>query len=318
LSRRGARLGRRAWLVPLLVALAALSLPALAEAAEPGSIAGTVTAQKTGAAVQGVIVCADSTEGGAQICGKTDAFGRYLLEGLPAGSYVMAYLTFETGQNLEPSFRTEDFVTVPAGGAVTGVDAALEPGAAIEGTVSLATGGAPLADVEVCLVGAFWPGVKPLLLLGCTVSAGDGGYRFIGLSVGTYKVVFSPEAGDLKAYAGEPPAISPDAYRTQWWSLQGESAKADVLDPFRGVTIGGVDGILSPLVAQAAPPPSVTPPATPTPTPPATVVAPPVAPRPLHCRHGFVKRRVGGKARCVKKPKRHPRRHRPKRHAHRG
>lgn len=183
-----------------------------------------------------------------------------------------------------------------------GIDAALQKGGQIEGTVRLAATGAPLQGVKVCITEATeaWP-------LGCLKTPASGRYRFTGLWAEAFKVVFSPEASEL--VEAESWEVTPDAYPTQWWNGRPSFAAATPIGAVPATTIGGIDGSLGPgPVAVTSPAPApVTPPAT-------VVVKPKPKPKALKCRHGFVKKKVKGKAdRCVKrhKPKRHHHPHRP-------
>jgi len=186
------------------------------------------------------------------------------------------------------------------------VNAQLIPGGQISGTVRLAGSGAPLGGVLVCVTTT-----TSSVPLGCLRTPSSGAYRFTRVWPGTFKVVFSPEPKELFGPAGLIEAVTmeaeegigPDPYPTQWWGGQSsfDSAAPIAITPPQMVT-----GIDASLVAPPGPPP---------PPPPSPA---PVAKKPLlKCKRGFVRRKVHGKPRCVKrhkpKPKPHRKRHKPAR-----
>jgi hypothetical protein len=268
--------------------------------AKGAKISGTVTAMATGLPVTGVAVCAYTVDFVGFGCAQTNAFGAYVIQGLSAGSYEIEFFPVEGKQDVVGT-TYPGLVTVPAGGEVPGINAALTPGGKIEGTVRLAATGAPLKGVEVCITeaGEAWP-------LGCLKTPASGGYRFTGLWNASFKVVFSPEASELEE--GEFFEIPADSYPTQWWNGQATFAAATPIAIAPPAVIGGIDGSLGP-GPVVAPPAAVAPS-----SPPATQPVKP-KPKPLKCKRGFVKRKVKGKpARCVKrhKAKRHHHKHHPK------
>ena len=177
-----------AWLTPLLVALAALALPASGMAAEPGAIAGTVTGEGHGG-LSGVEVCAEEEFP----CVKTNGSGEYELTGLEAGQYKIHFRPGELSNYVpqyysgKSSWQTADLVTVVSGVTTPGIDATLEQGAMIKGVVTAAATGLPVAGVIVC---AFGVSVE---LVRCAESNGAGSYSIVGLAGGQYEVEFFPE-----------------------------------------------------------------------------------------------------------------------------
>jgi Carboxypeptidase regulatory-like domain len=252
-------------------------------------ISGVVTAAATGQPVAGVEVCAFSTtETGG--CAKTNAAGSYTIIGLPGGQFEVEFFPEGTGQGLLSQSYSLGLVTVPAHGEVKGVNQALQPGGQITGTVRLAATGAPLAGVRVCLTEAEF-----LESLGCLTTPASGAYRFFGIWNGDFKIVFSAEANEFP----DSGAIK-DAYPTQWWKGATSFTTATPIAITPPATVSGIDAALGP------PPAVITPPSTPAKTP-AEV---PVKKKALKCKHGLVKRKVRGKARCVKLHKlTHHRRH---------
>jgi hypothetical protein len=180
-----------AWLTPLLVALAALLLPAGAAAASVGNIAGTVTGEGHGA-LSGVEVCAIAVDEEGFECGTSGAGGAYEISGLAEGEYVVEF--WPAGQNYVWEFyeNTRKWaaatpVTVTAGVTKSGVDAELEKGATISGVVTAAATGHAAPEVVVC---AFSTGE---FSYGCAETSAVGSYTISGLTGGEYEVEFRPE-----------------------------------------------------------------------------------------------------------------------------
>ncbi len=168
-----------------------------------GKITGTVTDSADGTPIEGITVCAENQPSG---CTYTDSAGHYSLLGLASGSYKLRF----TGAYYEPEFETYEFlnyvtqyydgksssasadpVAVTAGSTTAGIDAAMHAGGSIAGTVSAASGGAPLKDVEVCALDA-----SSGSYVRCAYTDAAGQYSIGTLASGSYKVSFSPEYGE--------------------------------------------------------------------------------------------------------------------------
>ena len=162
----------------------------------------------------------------------------------------------------------------------------------------------PLAGVAVCAIDEFGES------RGCAHTSDVGAYEFIEVPAGEWRIAFSPAPGEFEAF--EPGEIVADAWPTQFWDMKTTLAQADVIYMFRGLSTGAIDGYLGPGPKQAPPPPGETSlPNSPNPTPIRTPVAVTPAPKPLTCKKGFVKKRIKGKQRCVKRHKpRHHKKHR--------
>jgi hypothetical protein len=267
------------------------------------SISGTVKAAATGLPVSGVAVCAFSTNGPGFGCASTNGAGGYAITGLPAGLYEVTFEPLETEQDVVFQSYQGGLVSVAPQAVVTGIDAALQPGGQIAGTVRAAATGAPLAGVEVCITTA-----EEAWALGCLKTPASGGYRFTGVWKDSFKVVFSPEAGELEN--GKLEKLPVDPWPTVWWSGQASFATATPIAMTPPAVITGIDGSLGPGPIVAPPlPPALAP-----------VVKKVVKPKPLKCKRGFVKKKLKGKARCVKrhKAKRHHGKHHPEPRKHAG
>jgi hypothetical protein len=263
---------------------------------QPG-ITGTVTRSSDGEPVEEVEVCAwplnPKVEGTSWECGYTQADGTYFV-GLEPGIYRVEFWPGGSGQNLALQFYDGkdrigegDNVTVEPGERTNGIDAELDPGATISGTVSSATSGVGLEEIRVCSIDA-----PSSVLWICTWTDPSGHYDLPFHSQGQYKVAFSLT---LEEWFGEE-VWEDDGFATQFWNNQTTLAAANVIPLATGQAVGGIDARLGNSVAQ----PVVTP----------IAPAPPVVhPRRKHCRRGYVKKKVKGKVRCVKRHRHHRHHH---------
>jgi hypothetical protein len=275
-----------------------------------GQIEGEASDAEGGAPLSGVEVCAfnatqASTEAEATIagCAHTDAAGEYRLPTLPSGAYKVGF--WGAGESAgylpgyygaAPTFSTATTIAVAADTTTAGVDAALRLGARIEGNLTEA-GGNPVGQIAVCAL-TFGSGVPQR----CGYADATGHYDLIGLVSGSYAVVFAPGLGELDAAAGSGEA----GFLTQYYDDVSTLAQAR---PISLVAPASALGINASLI-RPTPPPSV--PAPPTVVIPPVDVGPPtvLAPNaPLRCKKGFSRRRLEGRARCVKVKSR-KRRHR--------
>jgi hypothetical protein len=255
------------------------------------TISGTVTAAATGAPVEKVEACAKRSEPVAEPklelegCAKTNAAGEYTIDGLAPGQWSIYFYAQRAEADVVSAPYAQPVVEVGPHQNLPGVSQALIPGGQIAGTVRLAGTGAPVGGVQVCVTMASSP--TPL---GCVHTPSSGAYRFMRVWPGSYKVVFSPEPSGNEG---------PNLYPTQWWGGQSTFASAATIAITPPAIVGNIDASL------------VGPPA-----PPVTPITP-VVKKPLNCKRGFVKRKVQGKQRCVKrhkaKPKPRHKRHRPRR-----
>lgn len=277
------------------------------ELAPFSQITGTVTRSADGQPVEGVEVCAWELTGEEEYvaCANTEADGTYVLEELEPGEYGVEFWPYETGQNLigevydnRERWQEADPVVVGEGETVSGVDAALDPGATISGHVYATASGAALEEIPVCaikvLTGELWV---------CDWTRPDGGYELPFLAGGQYKVVFSIDFAEW--YEEEFEEEEDDGYPTEFWNEQTSLAAANVIALGTGQTITGIDDRLgSPATGGSAtvqvhmPPPELPKVA------PVTTLPAPVA-RHRHCRKGFKRKKVHGKVRCVRVKKHH-------------
>jgi hypothetical protein len=240
-----------------------------------------------------VKVCVLTEEGEpAAECTETDGEGDYLVPRLAAGEYKVFFTPFYTGLNLldqfwdhEPSWEFADTISLGAEETKTGIDADFEVGAEIRGTVRSASTGQPLSEILACAIEA---STGEAFI--CAFTRANGGYTIPSVPAGLFKVGFSqlPSEVPFMAELG----YEGDGYPTQFYNGKPTLAAADTLTT-------KPPGVLTEIDASLGTPPLVPP------------VVPIAKPKAKRCKHGFRKKRVKGKVRCVKV-------HRHKRHRSRG
>ncbi len=265
---------------------------------EVGSrITGTVTAAATGLPVGEVEACA--TSGELERCAITNGAGVYTIDGLREGTWSVYFYAMKAKVDVVSQPYAAGAVTIGPQQTLENVNEALIPGGQIAGMVRLAGSGAPVGGVLVCVTTA-----TESAPLGCLRTPNSGAYRFTRVWPGTFKVVFSPEPTELFGTGPEglveaatmeaTEGIGPDAFPTEWWSGAGSFDAATPITIAPPQIIGGIDASLT---APPTPPAAAAPPPSPAP-----VVKKPL----LKCKRGFVKRKVHGKQRCVKRHKSKP------------
>ena len=278
-----------------IVVSGVLLAPATASAAPlTGSIAGTVTAASGGAPLKGVEVCADRVAGEGEACILTSTSGEYLISGLVPGSYKVEFWPHREGLNLttqyyndQPTFSAAETVLVTGGATVPNVNAQLHEGGRIAGTVTDAASHAGLAEILVCALESISEeGV-------CGHTAAGGQYTIAGLPSGSYEVAFLPDFDEQAL---------PGTYINQYYNDKPSFATANLVSVTApGGTTSGIDAALAKRPLPPIPPISL---------PPAPVIASVAKPKFITCKKGFKKKTVKGKARCVRKAKRHHHRRR--------
>jgi 5-hydroxyisourate hydrolase-like protein (transthyretin family) len=196
-----------------------------------GSISGTVTADGSGAPLEGVCVHASGLEISSFGTGCSDADGTYEVRGLATGEHQVSFRDeLNRGYLAEyyddtPSFSEAEPVDVATGTSTTGIDAGLELGTVLTGRITTADTGAPVAQACITLVkGSNTNGGG-----GC--SDVDGVWRSEGLTPGTYKVVFNAPFGSPYLHQYHDGASDPD------------DADAIVVEE-TGMVVGDIDAAL--------------------------------------------------------------------------
>jgi hypothetical protein len=308
------------------------------ELAEAGSIEGRVTSELDGTPLVGVEVCAyHYYEDHEPSCAVTDAAGRYLLVGLGAvGEEESDYrLQFFPEHSRLPYFRSygglvgfdeelddlvqAEVVSVSRGHVTKVPDQTLKPDAEVQGVVTAAFDGHPLAGIQVCVApalrfaeDAFRGNLVEFEGPRCTRTDGSGAYAVGKLRGGPYKVVFSPEAEEFVHYL---PPLKPDVdgYPTRYWNEAESWSSADVLTLAAPTVATGIDARLGPFPPESQTPAEVTSTSS---SPPA--VAPPAAAvvsKPK-CGRGKRAKLLKGRYRCVV-VRHHKRKHRQRSRSHR-
>jgi Carboxypeptidase regulatory-like domain len=237
----------------LCLVVVALVMAPGAGAEGGGAISGVVTSASTHAPIGGVGVCAASTvvegalgeeeskeqaEGEAEPpsdagCTTTNASGQYTISGLASGGF---YVEFHApSMDLVSQFydgktaaSEANQVSVSAGSTTTGINAEMQQGARISGTVTDASSGAPLPRIEVCAK----------LVTGeeeswCAFTIPSGAYTISGLPSGSYVVVFR----DVLFASG---------YQTQYYDDKPSRAEATILHITAPNVTTGINAALLP------------------------------------------------------------------------
>jgi Carboxypeptidase regulatory-like domain/CarboxypepD_reg-like domain len=208
-----------------LVLCVALLAPSAALAAEAyGGISGTVTDAADDEPLANVSVCAEEVDGIAffQGCAETGADGAYAIEELHQGEYVVHFRA--TPRNYVP--LTVHDVEVESGATTPDVDAALEEGAELEGTVTEAVGGEPLEGIYACAEPEDGGGSLP-----CAQTDAAGKYLIVGLRETSYRVSFIDNS-------------SARIYARQYYDGEGSSADATMVPLTLGTKTTGIDAAL--------------------------------------------------------------------------
>lgn len=276
-------------------------------------ISGRVTDVETGLPLEHMEVCAPRTDDPAEIrtiyCDRTDAAGEYLIEALAGGHYKVEFGTAPGGlrqlnyirQYFPGKARWDEAVpqALAAGATLPGIDAAMQRGVEITGTVTDSAGAPVVYRSRIC---ALDPGSEAIVQ--CTFPELDGLYRIAGLPFGSYKVSFGVDVEDEPGLV-----LRPDGFVPQYYDGKPNFAAADVLTGAVPTVFAGIDARLEPGDDPVKPQP------VPTLAQPSWQPPPAFRKPPLRCKKkGFKKRRVKGKPRCVKVHKRKRKHHRKRGH----
>jgi hypothetical protein len=181
----------------LAVLAVTLLAAAPASAVGPGVITGTVSPASIAPEVEVCVVEAQLSE----LCTAPAVGGTYRLTGVPVGPQRVEFIPSHRSGYLKQYYdhakklgeATVVVIPPPTASEVKGINAELELGSTIEGTVRAAPGGSPLAAVEVCAV-EVGNGAQG----GCSFTDASGGYKLVGLAEGTYRVGFWGQGSSAK------------------------------------------------------------------------------------------------------------------------
>lgn len=214
------------------------SFTANAAMVKGGRVSGLVTAAVGGAPIGGIEVCAWRIAGESFGCGETNAAGEYLVTGLAPGDYRVGfrsppqshlrYLTqYYDGKT---SFAAGNEIVVATEATTEPIDAALQEGGGIAGTVRIAATGEPDPEAEVCALET-----DGELAGECAPTGPNGTYEIAPLPEGSYLVEFFDPRFEPELYDGAT-------------SLETATRVA----VHTGSATGGIDGTLRPLAVPPA------------------------------------------------------------------
>lgn len=237
-----------------------------------GKISGTVTDAGTHGALNNIEVCAESASYSEEFfsyrCARTNASGEYTISFLHPGSYKVVFSSpgkynettekFERESNYVTQYyngkmhRSEaGAVTVTEGVTTSGINAAMQAGATITGTVTDATTNAALEGVEVCAWGSN--------VYYCETTDGSGNYSIKTVVAGSYRVEFNPNTFYVKYNKAEPEKehwvrseLPLANYLRQYWNDKFSFEAAEAITATSGGTTSGINAKMT---KEVQPPP---------------------------------------------------------------
>jgi hypothetical protein len=199
---------------------------------QPGSsVSGTVTSGAAHSPVASASVQALAADGTVIGNGSTAADGTYSITGLGSGSITLEFIPPFSANYLTQwwqgasSQAVSSYFDVPAGGALTGYDAQLAPGATISGTILDSSGNpVPYATASALKAGDTFP----------TQGFADstGAYTIPALTPGDYTVSFDGSGAGNDA--------------ASWWNNATSPATATVIHVTDQQQVTGVNATLTP------------------------------------------------------------------------
>jgi hypothetical protein len=201
------------------------------------SISGTVTAPAgvtlSGTRVEAVI----KGERGWTGYTTVDADGRYHINGLAPGEYIVDFNAIGAlvqWYSSATSWRTATVISVAAGQDVTGIDAALVKAASISGTITVPPG----VDAEKVAISAYATG-DPSIRANWSYLRADGSYTLGYLPAGSYAVEF--DAIRTTAYENQE---ADSGAQVQWFKDADSFADATAIVLGTGEELTGVNATL--------------------------------------------------------------------------
>src|SRR5664280_2678729 len=226
-----------------------------AGAATPGSISGTVTAAVGGAPLSGICVLAvvAGIPGPPVTQVATGSDGTYTLSGLdPTHTYDVSFYIGGCPGGTPGNYIGQWWdnvssqaaatpVSVTSGVITTGINAAMVAGGVISGTVTAASGGAPLANICVITAVVGIPSPQPGWLGGTAATGSDGTYTIMGLNPAlTYDVNF-----DSLAFGPCGAGGVTSNYVDQWWDNVSSQSSATAVSVTSGGTTAGINAAMA-------------------------------------------------------------------------
>lgn len=168
--------------------------------AAAGAFQGTVTALAGGAGVPNAYVAAYDSAGAWAGSAYANGTGFYTIAGLAPGQYRV-YFGPSFGENLVPEWYNDQAtiaaanpITVTSGGLLGSVNASLDSGSTVQGTLTGNTGAVYLQNAYVSLYNA-------TDLVGYASTNASGFWSIAGIRPGSYTIQFS----------------GPSGYASKWW-----------------------------------------------------------------------------------------------------
>ena len=232
-----------------LVAALTLAVSGPAAAAKTGgTISGTVTAALGGTPLPGICVSVEQEAGTGTAGGyvATNAKGHYAVSGLVTGSYLVFFsadgtCTGAVVQNYiaqcyddQPSCSVDTAVSVTTGSKTTGIDASLEAGGVITGTVR-APNGSRLAGICV-----YAGDTGNTYFGGSATTVANGSYSVRELPSGSFTVHFTAANGPGAGCTG---GVNQN-YLPQWYSGVSTAGSATPVPVTAGDKTRSIDAVL--------------------------------------------------------------------------
>jgi hypothetical protein len=220
---------RRALSATVLV-LVVLAVPASAAAVGPGKVRGTVTPAAIAPEVEVCLVESRPSE----TCTAPEASGAYTLTDVPLGQVRIEFAPSHRSGYVRQFYRNARrvneataIVLLTNSPEAGNIDAALELGGEIRGTVTGAPDGTPLAGVQVCAVE-----LGQRVPAGCTEADGAGEYVLGALPAGGYRVGFWGHGASAE-------------FAPRYYDERSSSAEATAVTVAPGAVVSGIDAELA-------------------------------------------------------------------------
>ena len=196
-------------------------------ALDPGAaISGTIRAvNSAGQPLAGICVEATDREGDEFADADSAKNGRYRLDGLAGGRYLIRFDPSCFGQTSSNYLSQQRWVTVRQAQRLTGFNAYLRPGAGLSGVVTNSRGRKVGGG---CVSITSGPGS------GFAVTDIDGSYSITGLPAGSYTVQFTGGCGNTGSLA------------PQYYNGEANSGSADPITLAAGTITPGIDATMQP------------------------------------------------------------------------
>lgn len=212
--------------LPAAAGARSLARPDLGFGDGSASIEGVVTASG-GKPLQNAEVTAEQP--GRSWGVFTNVNGEYRIAGIPGGEYTVEFA--DSAQNVatqfydgRPTKEQADHVTLAEGGTTAGIDAALEEGATIAGTVRSASTHAAIGEAYACAK-QLGGGEEH-----CARTTAGGEYAIGHLQAGQYTIRFSAEG---------------QGYLPQFYDGRSSASEANAVTATAGETTSGIDAALA-------------------------------------------------------------------------